>query len=55
MKSLPGVGGVFLTKGEWEFEAPAQGEATVCQEAVVGVLRGRGSATRGGATTSQGK
>ncbi len=26
-KSLPGAGGVFLTRGEWEVEAPAQVEA----------------------------
>jgi hypothetical protein len=28
-KSLPGAGGVFLTRGKWEVMAPAQREATV--------------------------
>ncbi len=32
-----------------------QGEAMVPQEVVAGALRGRGGATRGDATTSQGK
>ncbi len=31
-KSLPGAGGVFLARGKWEVEAPAQGETTVHQE-----------------------
>jgi hypothetical protein len=54
-KSLPGAGGVFLTRGEREVVAPAQGEETVCQEAGTGASRGRGGAMRGVATTSPGK
>ncbi len=31
-KSLPGAGGVFLTRGEWEVEALVRGEAMAHQE-----------------------
>ncbi len=31
-KSLPGAGGVLLTRDKWEVEAPAQGEAMAHQE-----------------------
>jgi hypothetical protein len=31
-KSLPGVGGVFLTRGKWEVEVPAGGEAMAHQD-----------------------
>ncbi len=54
-KSLQGVGGVFLTKGEWELEVPAQGEATVRLELAASASRSRGGVTRGDATTSLGK
>ncbi len=54
-KSLPGAGRVFSTKGKRELEVPTQGEAMMHGEAAVGVLSGRGGATRGDATTSQGK
>jgi hypothetical protein len=54
-KRLRGVGGVFRTKSKWELEAPARDEATAHQEAAAGASRGRGSAMRGDATTSQGK
>jgi hypothetical protein len=48
-----GVGGVFLTRGEWEVVAPARGEATVHHEAAAGALSGVGSATRGDAKTAR--
>jgi hypothetical protein len=62
-KSLSGAGGVFLTKGKRELEAPTRGEAMTHREAAAGTLSGRGGATRGDATktttttttTSQGK
>jgi hypothetical protein len=54
-KSLPGVGRVFLTKGERKLEASMGGEAMTHREAAGGVLSGRGGATRGDATTSRGK
>ncbi len=44
-KSLPGAGGVFLTRGEQEIKAQARGEATAHQEVETGALRGRGGAT----------
>ncbi len=34
-KSLPGAGGVFLTRGEWEVEEPARGKAMARQEGEV--------------------
>ncbi len=46
-KSLLGSGGVFLSRGKWEFKAPVQGEAAVHQEAVVGTSRVKGNAMRG--------
>jgi hypothetical protein len=50
-----GGGGLFLTKGEWELEAPTQGEAMMRREAAAGALSGRGGAKRGDVTTSRGK
>jgi hypothetical protein len=54
-KSLPGVGGVFLTKGKRELVAPMQGEAMTHREVVAGKLSGRGGMMRGDATTIRGK
>ncbi len=54
-KSLLGAGGVFLSKGKRELEAPTRGEAVMRWEAAAGALSGRGGATRGNATTSRGK
>jgi hypothetical protein len=48
-------GGLFLTKGEREFEAPTRGEVMTRREAAAGTLSGRGSAKRGDVTTSRGK
>jgi hypothetical protein len=54
-KILLGVGGVFLIRGKWEVEEPAQGETTAHQEAAAGASRGQNGATRDDATTSRGK
>jgi hypothetical protein len=50
-KSLLGVGGVFLTKGKRELEAPTQGEAMTRRKVAAGVLSGRGDTARSDATT----
>ncbi len=50
-----GGGGLFLTKGERELEAPTRGEAMTCREAAACALSGRGGAKRGDVTTSRGK